>query len=135
MAEDVWKPSEFPTANTSGVVVKAGYVYRGLGLYMAQAASPKGRRPPLWCLVHLGSGHAVFCIKGNVAKAFPIASEVAECSDWASFDGLDGWENTDPELKEKFWALYWKYEGKTALLGTAGAMHERAREVAMARDN
>lgn len=128
----MWEPADFPVARDSGVAVKPGYVYRGLGLYMAQSASPKGRRPPLWCLVHLGSGHCIFWIKGVVADAFPVASEVAEASDWTAFEGLTGWENTDPELKDKVRALYRKH-AKRVVLGGSGPQHDRALEVAAAR--
>lgn len=130
-----WGPSEFLTAMATGVETRPGYVYRGLGLYLSQPGSPKGRRKPLWCLVHLGSGHAVFYIKGKVADAFPVATEVAECSDWAAFDGLAGWKNTDPELEEKVRAIYWKHVKRVAVGKGGGGNQERAREVATRRSN
>lgn len=96
-----WKPETFPIAvGPQSIDRRAGYTYRGLGLHMVMKASPKGRRPPRWKLTHLGSGHGVAHIDGAVADAFPIASEIAECSEW-DFDGLNGWRNRDPELPKK----------------------------------
>lgn len=97
----MWEPATFLVAwGPEDTCPVAGYVYRGLGLYRAIAPSPKGRRPATWCLVHLNSGHAACWLRGDVATVFPIAAEIAEASDW-DFDGLRGWLNRDPELREK----------------------------------
>ena len=108
-----------------------GYVYRDLGLYMALNGSPKGRRPPRWILLHLGSGHSVCWIKGHVKDAFPIATEIAECGDW-SFDGLEGWRNVDRELPEKFNAIQRKYP-ELVDRGAGNQSEESARAIAIAR--
>ena len=93
-----WRPAKFKRADKfDGAIETSGYIYRGLGL---QAQSPRGRRPPIWLLIHLNSGHVICQISGVVAKAFPIAAEIAECTDWG-FSGLDGWNNTDPDLPSK----------------------------------
>ena len=96
-----WRPAKFKRADKfDGAIETSGYIYRGLGLQMSIAQSPRGRRPPFWLLIHLNSGHVICQISGVVAKAFPIAAEIAECTDWG-FSGLDGWNNTDPDLPSK----------------------------------
>ena len=95
-----WRPAKFKRADKfDGAIETSGYIYRGLGLQMSIAQSLRGRRPP-WLLIHLNSGHVICQISGVVAKAFPIAAEIAECTDWG-FSGLDGWNNTDPDLPSK----------------------------------
>ena len=66
-----WEPDTFELAYHSGPYRVAGYTYRGLGLYMIAEASLKGRRPPRWSLIHLGSGHRVCILKGTVASNRP----------------------------------------------------------------
>jgi hypothetical protein len=100
-AEKIWRPAKFKRADKfDGAIETSGYSYRGLGLQLSIAQSPKGRRSPVWLLIHLNSGHVICQISGIVAKALPIAAEIAECTDW-SFSGLDGWNNTDPNLLSK----------------------------------
>ena len=99
--EKIWHPAKFKRADKfDGAIETSGYSYRGLGLQMSIAQSPKGRRSPVWLLIHLNSGHVICQISGVVAKALPIAAEIAECTDWGFF-GLDGWNNTDPDLPSK----------------------------------
>lgn len=54
----------------------------------------------MWSLSHLGSGHRIAILHGDVATAFPIASEIAEAGDW-EFDSLHGWKDRFPDAKEK----------------------------------
>jgi hypothetical protein len=125
-------PGEFLIAESFADRRKeAGYTYRGLGLYLLQRGSPKGRRPPKWCLVHLGSGHTVCYINGHVKDGFPLASEIAECGDW-TFDGLTGWRNVDPEIPAKFHAIR-EAHPKAIELSNGGSSEEAARAVVMAR--
>lgn len=77
-------------------------------MWMAHRASPKGRRPPTWFLIHLGTGLLLARIKGKVAVAFVIGAEIADCSDW-DFDGQDGWRNRDTELPMKVKTICEKY--------------------------
>lgn len=130
----MWKPEHFQTASAGGAYVRYGYVYRGLGLYRMFQGSPKGRRPPTWCLVHLGSGHAVVNIVGHVADAFPVAGEIAECGDW-TFDSLDGWKNRDLELPVKVRAIIARHPKKRfQRTGELGQQNEAvAAEIARAR--
>ncbi|PXW76001.1 hypothetical protein C7451_106165 [Blastomonas natatoria] len=95
-----WKPETFKVAMPYGPADVPGYTYRGLGLHLIMQQSPKGRRPAMWSLSHLGSGHRIAIINGNVATAFPIASEIAEAGDW-EFDSLHGWKDRFPDAKEK----------------------------------
>lgn len=130
-----WEPAEFLIADlwsNPGFHKVAGYTYRGLGIHLTIKGSPKGRRPPTWSLSHLGSGHKVCLIDGKVATAFEIASEIADCGDW-SFDGLKGYINIDPDIKEKFRALCEKHP-KTIRRGPGGnASEDAARAIVMAR--
>lgn len=127
----MWQPANFLIASHYGPTERAGYTYRSLGLHMMWKASPKGRRPPCWALTHLGSGHAIVFIVGHVATAFPIATEIAECSDW-DFDGLDGWRNRDPEIIEKLRAVLAKYPAKSLRYGRGNANEECASQSLMA---
>ena len=129
-----WDPADFLIADTwseAGFHKVAGYAHLGLGIHMIIKGSPKGRRPPLWSLRHLGSGHTVCMIEGKVAVAFAIASEIAECGDW-SFDGLKGYVNVDPEIPEKFRTIYAKYP-KAIRRGSGPQNENSARAIAVAR--
>jgi hypothetical protein len=113
---DVWQPATVLTAHIPEPVPQAGYVYRSLGIWRSMRPSPKGRRPPTWCLTHLGSGHAVCNIKGKVAVAFAIAAEIADLGDW-SFDGIDGWKNQFPDARTKMDEIVTKYPCVTMVVG------------------
>ena len=56
---DIWRPANFLVASPGGAEMAHGYTYRGLGLHIVIYGSPKGRRPPTWNLMHLGTGHSV----------------------------------------------------------------------------
>lgn len=131
----MWQPNEFLIADTwspEKCHKVAGYTCRGLGIHVVIQGSPKGRRPPTWSLTHLGSGHVVVRIAGKVAEAFLIASEIAECSEWDAFDGLDGWRNTDPGLPDKVREIMTRYP-KAVSRGGGWHSHEAARAIATAR--
>lgn len=128
-----WKAETFYIAAWWGAYAVAGYTYRALGLHMQIKGSPKGRRPPSWALTHLGSGHCICQIKGKVADALPIATDIAECGDW-DFDGLDGWKNRDPNLPAKVITITDRYAKQVSRMGgrREGA-HEVAAEIARMR--
>lgn len=133
---DLWRPEEFQIGKLYGdedvVEMCAGYVYRGLGLFIEKFGSPKGHRPPQWSVTHLGTGHKVCSIMGTVANAFPLATELAELSDW-DFDGLNGWVNRDPELKNKV-KEFAERNPKQVLIGIGPSSSEvTARKITMAR--
>lgn len=128
----MWKPEEFLTASPWGPSPTSGYVYKGLGLAVAIEGSPKGRRPTTWTLTHLGTGHAVCRIDGDVKTAFPIATEIAECGEW-DFDSLSGWRDRDPEIPKKVAAIMERH-GKRCNRSNGGFQSEEtARAIAMAR--
>lgn len=58
-----------------------------------------------WWIVHLKSGYRVLRMEGEARDVMPLATEVAEITDW-SFDGPTGWRKTDPELAGKL-AMVW----------------------------
>lgn len=121
----MWKPGSYPIAcGPQHIGHREGYTYRGLGLH-------KVSDKPEWNLTHLGSGHAVAVIKGTVAEAFPIATEIAESADW-DFDGLNGWRNRDPELPAKVMAIMAKYKKRVKRKG-GNPSDEAARLVVMER--
>ena len=97
---DIWKPEAFNIAVVYGDVWKieprAGYTYRGLGIYQTVAPSPKGRRPAKWSLTHLNTGHCIAELAGSVAAVFPIATEIAEAGDW-DFLSLEGYKDRFPD--------------------------------------
>lgn len=129
----MWEPAKIVIAILgSGQGNRAGYIYRGLGLFMALSASPKGRRPPKWCLTHLNSGHSIAWISGFVKDAFPIASEIAECGDW-DFAGLDGWRNQDPELPRKVLEIAARFPKRVEMRAGGGGDREVAAAISSAR--
>lgn len=129
----MWDADKFFVASLfEGPHKEAGYVYRGLGLRMVMRGSPKGRRPPLWALTHLGTGHRICTIRGLAAAAFPIATEIAECGEWG-FDGLKGYINMDPELVIKCKAVIDHYP-KIVNYGGGGSSDDAARAVLYARE-
>jgi hypothetical protein len=70
-------------------------------------------------------------VKGKVAEAFVIASEIADAGDW-EFDGLYGWRNRDPELPEKVFAIMAKYP-KALYRPDGASSDESAQAIAVAR--
>lgn len=126
-----WEPATFMSAWGTEAAPQVGYVYKGLGLYMAMKASQKGRRPARWCLVHLNSGHAIGWVTGDVATAFPIASDVADLTDW-DFEGVDGWRNRDPDLPKKVHALSEAHPKRLEVRGGT-PNHDAARAVLASR--
>lgn len=129
---DVWTYSQFLRAGADGARKVYGYAHKGLGMQFVWDGSPKGRRPPTWCLYHLNSGHRICLIHGKSETAFPIALEIAELTDW-DFDGLDGWRNREPELPAKVAAVAQKYPKALEMAYGNGGNEDTARQIAMAR--
>ena len=124
---DIWKPETFQVAFPGGPTYRAGYVYRGLGIFQAIGPSPKGRRPAEWSLTHLGTGHKICLIKGDVRTAFPVATEIAEAGDW-DFLSLEGWKDRFPDMKEVVGAIIERHAKIATRGGSVG--HENSRAVA-----
>jgi|SRR5580658_10612236 hypothetical protein len=135
MSASVWKRDLFLTVNNVHKRV-AGFTYRGLGLRQTFRGSPKGRRPPMWSLYHLGTGHGLCHFSLPEDRAFAFATRLAECGDW-DFDGLDGWMNRDPELKDRFVSILdgFRTENPKVWLVRGGGCQspEAAQAIAMAR--
>lgn len=128
-----WEPADFNVARLLGPQKVRGYAFNGLGLHMELRGSPKGRRAPTWGLYHLNTGHRIILIIGVVAVAFPIATEIAECSDW-TFDGLRGWKNRDPDLYEKLCAITERHSSACRHAPGSGSNDDTARAILLARE-
>jgi hypothetical protein len=127
-----WMPGTFLIAEFGGGVSKGrGLLYRGLAIRMSMKGSPKGRRPPTWTLYHVGSGHVVCNVEAPAETAMLIATEVAEVGDW-SFEGLLGYVNVDPEIRERTLDVLSRYP-KAIKRGGGCPNETAARAVAMAR--
>lgn len=127
-----WPAADVLVAYPGGPIAKAGYAWRGLGLFVAVPASPKGRRPAKWSLTHLGSGHAIAFLTGDVRTVFPVASEVAMAGDW-TFDGLQGYKNQFPDAAERLSEIIARHP-TVIVRSQGGAAHEGAAQaVATAR--
>ena len=124
-----WEPATFKRAHSSWPLASAGYVYGGLGICLTSSRGEKSR----WVLIHLNSGHAICWIRGSVAEAFPVASDIADCADW-TFDGLHGWRNQSPDLYERFEEVWKRHPKRIERKGDKGIMSEEiAREISMDR--
>ncbi len=105
-----------------------GNIYKGLGIHMKQY-----RNPTIWCVTHLNSGHRIAYITANSKKALQIATEIAHISEW-DFDGLEGWKNRDPDLKDKMRAIEEKHLGYfVEVPGKVPKDPEQARAILMKR--
>ncbi len=131
MSEPLWKDAAYLESQCGTVRNVRGLVYRGLAMRKLWKGSPKGRRPPCWVLVHMGTGHAVLNITAHMVEAFDIATEFAEMADW-TFEGLQGYINQDPDLPVKVRQKAAPFGSKISF-GGGGNNEELAREVAMAR--
>jgi hypothetical protein len=110
-----WAEDRFEIANLWGVESETaerveivnGFVYRGLGLYQSSATKARYRRKDgtrrvyeTWVITHLNTGHAVRTLFDCPApRAFMLATDLADMADW-TFDGLDGWKNTCPDMPD-----------------------------------
>lgn len=124
-----WKPETFDVALASGPRAKAGYTYRGLGLWMRDTGSPKGRKPPVWSLTHLGSGHCVVELTGKVAVAFPVATEIAEAGDW-EFISLVGYKDRFPDVADRLMEIISRHSKVTKRIGQSPLSLERGLAIA-----
>ena len=97
-----WQPADFEIATPDGPQSVGGYSYKGLGLHRGVGTA--------WTLTHLNTGHSICTISGRVKIAFPIAAEIAECTDW-DFDGVRGWKNRDPDMGSKVRAVLGRHKG------------------------
>lgn len=117
-----WQPNEFYVAIPVGPLKVAGYTFKGLGLHKI---APKAKA---WTLTHLNTGHSICHIEGGMAEVFPVAADIANCSEW-DFDGLRGWTNRDPELGDKVQDILDSYNGKWTRHKSTGGDEVVARKV------
>ncbi len=132
-----WTPGIVHRSLVTGIEAQDGYIYSGLGLILERAAVPaRGKRrgkPAQWWLIHLGSGHAVARLTGDVRTVFPAAADIAECGPWADFDTLTGWQQVCPDLPQRTRAAVARWRGVAAFSAGGGSNADSAREVAYAR--
>jgi hypothetical protein len=129
-----WKPETIHVAvrrhGQDSVRTYEGYTYRGLGLFVE-----KHEEVPMWSLTHLNSGHAIHWMKGRLRNVFPAAAEYAELTDWTLFTLINGWQQTDPDLKTKVRALRDKHGAMIFCGGGHGVGNDdAARLVARSRE-
>lgn len=100
-----WQPGTFLVPGGFGEAPARchGYTWRGLALHHSGWVTPRIRTE--WTLTHIGSGLPLFRMIGNLRTVMPVASEVAECSDFTLFDLPLGWMQTDPDLRAKVLAI------------------------------
>lgn len=98
-----WQYSKFFASCAGHPVARWGYIHLGLAMCHNGWASP--RSETRWMLTHIGSGGQVIQMIGAVRTVMPVASEIANCSDWTLFDLPNGWRQTDPELPAKVGAI------------------------------
>lgn len=98
---DGWEKRDFYIAEIGGKPRAVnGFVRCWLGLSIAINGSPKGRRPPVWSLTQIGTGHRVCLLRGQAETVIPVATKIGNLVDW-EFYGLDGWKNIDSDLPTK----------------------------------
>jgi hypothetical protein len=133
MTEKTWVSGQYMEAAPGGPQAVRGLTYRGLGFRMLQPPSSRENRPmPRWGLTHIGTGHNVAYINAIAIHAFSIATAVALSGDW-SFSGINGFENSDPELVDRLVALRDLYGPSVLDIGDDQnqADEEQAREIAI----
>lgn len=99
----LWQPCKFkvaskPVNGEPRIEEKEGFSFKGLGLF-------KWKLRQVWSVTHLGSGHNIFCVRGQFKYAVEIATMLANLGDW-SFSGLRGADTIDPDLRLKTEMLY-----------------------------
>ncbi len=103
-------------------------LYRGVALFEVY---PQSRaQPPQWSLSHVNTGYCICMIHAVRPIAITIATPIAEMADW-SFDSVDGWKNTQPDLIERLQPVLdrWKptvtYGGGPKYEEIKGALSQR----------
>lgn len=131
-----WAPETYLVAHLTGPFPVAGYTYRGLGLHTFMRRSSKNGKIQKWTLTHLGTGHSLATLKGDVRTVFPVAGEIAEAGDW-DFSSFAGYKDIFPEAPEKM--RQWAASHKSVVVDCAADSDENrsspeiARQIAMDR--
>jgi hypothetical protein len=100
----MWTTEKFFASRHGKAMVLDGWTFEGLGLHRMLNKLPDVPMPSIWALYHLNSGHVVVFIMADEDIAFEIGMRIAKLGDW-SFDGLDGWKNIEPDLRQKLHLL------------------------------
>lgn len=131
-----WVSEEYEIAMVTGPRRIRGFTYRGLGLACSMGAyrSKKGRKviPARWTLSHLGTGHSITILIGELASVLPIATEIAEAGEW-DFLSIDGWRDRFPDAKGKLDVILARHEGAARRPGGTMRCDEVARAIAANR--
>lgn len=125
-----WERTTFHVALAAGIALVHGHTSKGLGLVRVEEGAWGLKVKPLWSLVHLGSGHQIVEIEAWTKEAFSVASSLVDCGDW-TFDALNGYRNTDPDLLSRTLTLARMLGAHRPDKGRRN--HEMAREIATAR--
>ena len=129
---NIWSSTTFLISLPSGPAFVSGYTHRGIGMHHDGWRRP--RKLTEWTVTHLGSGAIVARLRGDVFTVFPIATAIAECSDWTLFDMPDGWRQTDPDLRAKVRAILEAHADIVLPLTLVKVPDEVARSVIAARE-
>lgn len=133
---DQWDQAEYEVArprvseDSFDVDVVAGWTYRGLGLLRFSGMEAKYVRKDgsrrlweSWSITHLNTGHFVaHLLSISAERALRLATDLADAADW-DFDGLNGWQNVEPDLPK----IYKAWQQRYGLVRTAvGYGHDDA---------
>jgi hypothetical protein len=87
-----WAEEGITVAMLGDPVVTKGWTKGGLGIVQCDLNT--------FMILHLGSGHKFCFCRGFLETAQSICDDLLAVGDW-TFNGLDGWQNQDPELLNK----------------------------------
>lgn len=129
----LWRREKFEIARAEGPQDVRGYTYRALGIHMHSKASPKGRRPANWTLTHLGTGHRLAYLSGDLSIVSPVATEIAEAGDW-DFLSMQGWKDKFPNARQRLEEICAAHPTvATILTNRTGALDHVAQQIAANR--
>lgn len=83
MSDLTWTVGEVSVATREGRYERTGLIRNGIGLDERQ---PKWGAPQ-WALTHLATGLQVCMLEGRMHDIIDLATEIADCADWAA-DGF-----------------------------------------------
>ncbi len=126
-----WIYQPYKIASPAGIKTVDGLTYKGIGIHMK---FPSGVvKPPFWEITHLNSGHRICYIAAPLERTRQIATEIADMADW-DFQGLEGWRNLDPEIRDKMNAIEEKYHPDIVRKGGKHPLDpDQAREIMLKR--
>jgi hypothetical protein len=100
-----WQQSEFFASNNSTTPRKVkGWTRAGIGIECLMAPMAIAPKVGLWLLYHLGSGHLLAVTRHDATHVAGVGNELLTLGDW-EFDGLYGFQNSSPDLPERYKAF------------------------------